>query len=809
MSAKPIMNRTGKHKRRGIGAVGIIIIVVIVVLVIATVGLIIGFFNLRNSVASSLDNIEKVGEREGKGSPSELVLSRDAIDALSCPDCVCKAPPCPSYLDLSPDAMEALRGSAGGEDVASEPSATCPDSLLGGGWTQFGKDVHGTSHANLPLDTVIGQHNVESLVEHCSVVVHPENLGTRKAGISATPSMVRGKAYVTTWSGYIAKLDLESCLVDKKVFIGEMLAGKHGRSASPNNVREASSNTPAHYQYFDFDTDTVVQGMTFGTPVNRNPFDTHYDATVVSVDRDLNYKWSTAVGPANNRWFYGASTTASQMINIKKKQACGGLSGSDGLTRGHPSVAGTPVEDWTSTMRGSAYCLNLADGALAWRVFTVPPNDGTDGPDHRKWTGCGVPGSGISYSERLGYTYFTSSSLFQYPENVEGCMAHDKAHPYDPAETPQRCRAIAEANEKQTHDKEWRIMADAIFAVDGKGNVAWHRAFNGIDALMSGCQGLGLQTDASIPQCPRRPGPGWEFSQGAVLVEAFEGSREKVCAIAKSGVATCLDSATGETVWIQNLGPGSTTGGGNPGNAIVRVEIDNKQFTLMIAVTSGHATRTGEDLAMSNEPIPTSSYLVNGDLVCNSGIVHAVDVETGHVVWQYVGRYARTGNRCPEPAPVFGQDNSTEKYKRHYEFFTAGPPRIAPRVGTWCDNAAGQSAEPSDFKHADGLTANGAHFPGPPTTTSDLVLQGDVDGIMHALDARSGNCARMMYCRSDVIDLDEPDTSSNRNRGGIYGGAAIDGEYVAFGCGHEQDDLFFDKKVHGNSLSVYKLPLAA
>lgn len=726
-----------------------------------------------------------------------------------------------------------------------------------GDWPLFGQDILNAKYVDK-----LSNSNDLIFAQRCKFIngYNPEDgppvptrpvIGdnTQRAnGISSTPTIDGDTAYFTTWAGTVAAIDLNpanTITVDGQVFcavlwekkIGaEILAGLHGRPDEAPFSTERSRNSPALFEYKEKGKGkgkgNMIPAMLLGSPVDRSTRDLAYDNVYFALARDDGrLLWSNSVCDASDPWCRGARTTAS--ASIHDDFAYGGLSGSVGLIHG----ANAGVEGLACTFRGKFFKIDLQDkGKLVWAGYTVPPNDGgpaepAEGDQYpsinKQWCGSGVWGSAPPIDVENGLVFFTSGNLYHVPyTDVETCLTPKVKPDHNfTSEKMVECHVIAEG------DAGHRIATDAVIAVRLDSNlgpnpvtgvkdadVAWYDPTMGLDMWTTGCRGLGLQ-DPNAPNflesCPIRSTPDWDFGQAPIFIPEKDGQSARLVAISKSGVAFIWEAngdGNGNPVRLAvvNVAPGSTLGGGHWGASY------NPATNFAYLQTSGTPTRSAKDFEMDNSEVPVTTGLTDGSTVCQAGVVTALNVGTGQIEWQNFSPYANlTGKPFPKTeenvckvAKIDDGPHTTEKYKRHFEFF---PDQIGGDVGTRnkCSllfDPENPNADTSLTNLDDQLPAPlnilGSRFHGPPASTTDHVYVPSMHGIVFQYDATDGECKKALYCGEEPTTVAEAVANIE---GGIYGGISLGDDEVLFGCGYAQIGFGGNafEQFWGNMLRVY------
>ena len=155
--------------------------------------------------------------------------------------------------------------------------------------------------------------------------------------------------------------------------------------------------------------------------------------------------------------------------------------------------------------------------------------------------------------------------------------------------------------------------SDAILAINiADGTLAWKFQATPNDIFLTGCM-----NDPEGPNCPPASSinKDWDFGAAIMLAQKSDGT-ELVLAGQKNGVVWALNPDNGELVWNTKVGPGGAMGGIHWGMAF-----DGEK------VFAANNQSTG----------PTADGNAPG--------IHALDVETGNIVWSYLNLPDCNGTR--------------------------------------------------------------------------------------------------------------------------------------------------------------------
>jgi len=237
------------------------------------------------------------------------------------------------------------------------------------------------------------------------------------------------------------------------------------------------------------------------------------------------------------------------------------------------------------SFRGSIVALNAMNGAILWKTYTVPDNGGVPGG----YSGGAIWGTTPAYDAASNTLSVTTGNNYTVPQTVKDCEAAGG--------TASSCLDPAD-------------HIDSVLALNaGTGAIKWATGTQGFDDWNVSC----------IPgfdphNCPSNPGPDYDFGSGPNLFTTKNAAGEKQLVVGagqKSGEYWALDAATGNILWSQAAGPGSTLGG----------------------IEWGPAT-DGKRVYIAEENFNGTSYTIPNGQTITSGSWAALDPATGKVLWQ-------------------------------------------------------------------------------------------------------------------------------------------------------------------------------
>lgn len=394
-------------------------------------------------------------------------------------------------------------------------------------WTSSGQSI--VNWRSQPLETKITPKNVNKLTQIFTVATDGD--------VSATPNISDGVAYFPDWSGSLWAVDATTGSQIWKVKLSDYtgIAGTVSRT-TPTSATKGTLLVATQQGAYLLAIDQRNGALLWKTQVDSQPF-----AIVTS---------SPAV-------FKGFAYL--------------------GVASIEEAVAADPNYHCCS-FRGSEVKINTTTGAIVWKTYTVPDNNGQPG----SYSGNAVWGSAAVVDPARNSVYIGTGNNYSAPD----CIVN------------QTC-----ANDPANY-------TDAVLALDmDTGAVKW------VDPLM----GLGSDNwnvACFVPpftNCPANAGPDYDFGQGPMKLQAkIGGKMTDILGIGqKSGNFWGINPNTGQILWSTQGGPGSALGGMEWGSA-----------------TDG----TRIYYAISNQyGIP---YTLKDGTITTGGLWGALDPATGAILWQ-------------------------------------------------------------------------------------------------------------------------------------------------------------------------------
>jgi polyvinyl alcohol dehydrogenase (cytochrome) len=477
------------------------------------------------------------------------------------------------------------------------------------GWRIAGRDPDNSR--NQPSERQISAANVHQLV--------PKWVFTTGSDVSATPTVAGNTVYFPDWAGnlYAVRADKGDLLWSRKI------SDYNGRAGSISRV------SPAIFEdQLIIGDHTGVGWLSEGAPSVG-----HDGAHVIAVDRHSGaLRWITEVDSHPAALITGSPVFHGTTVYV-------------GVSSEEETLAVNP-EYPCCTFRGSMVALDVFTGAVLWKTFTVPDNEGwTD-----RYSGNAI-WSPPAIDPRRGSLYIGIGNNYTVPDDVLQCQeeAIESDNPNPNCAAPDN-------------------YFDTVWALDlATGAIKWARRLSGFDAWTVAC--LSLPPGVN---CPSPHGSDFDFpGSGPNLLHvrdneqhgrdrqaehAGEHDRDLVGIGQKSGIYWALNPDNGEVVWSTMVGPGGTTGGIQWGTATdgtrIYVAITNSQHMTYTLANNGPTInwgswaaldpRTGRILWQVPDPTPGAIdpgavSVANGVLYAGSysGAMYALDARTGDVLFTF------------------------------------------------------------------------------------------------------------------------------------------------------------------------------
>ncbi|WOG88333.1 hypothetical protein DCAR_0207568 [Daucus carota subsp. sativus] len=418
--------------------------------------------------------------------------------------------------------------------------------------------------------------------------------------ISATPAIYNGTIYFPSWNGYIYAVNASDGSLIWKQYL-QSLTGIPPTGTFTNVTDTVSRSTPT---VAEDKLIVTINGPAFVIAVKcatgQLLWSTKLDNKSLSI--------VTMSGTFFQGSYYVGTSSAEETLPVE--QCC--------------------------LFRGSFAKLNVQTGAILWRTFMLPDNNGILG----EYAGAAIWGSSPSIDVERNQVYIATGNLYSVPQHVEDCQENLNNQTTPPTQ-PDPCV------EPENH-------SNSILALDmTTGEIKWYRQLGGYDVWFWAC------ADHTNPDCPPGPSPDADFGEAPMILSTkINGTkRDIVFAVQKSGFAWALDADNGSIVWSREAGHGGLGGGGIWGSATdierIYTNIANSGAANFTLAPSNTTTTAGGWVAMapdtgkvlwttadpSNSSAPGPVTVANGVVFAGStyrrGPIYAMNAKSGKVIWSY------------------------------------------------------------------------------------------------------------------------------------------------------------------------------
>ena len=460
--------------------------------------------------------------------------------------------------------------------VAALSAQSKPDVHRSGQWRIAGQNLNNTW--SQPAEHSISPANVKGL--------KPKWVFTTGGDVSATPTVDGDAVYFPDWSGnlFAVKKDSGRLVWSRKISDYDGVPGAISRVS------------PA------VDHDQLIIGDILSSK------QTHAGANVIAVDRRTGeLRWIRNVETHPAAIITGSPVVFDGIVYI-------------GVSSNEETLATNPAYPCCS-FRGSVVALDAKSGAILWKTFDMPDNNGQT----NQYSG-GAVWQPPAIDLKRGTLFIGTGNNYTVPPDVVACQ-----------------NANPTANCTAPDD-----FFDAALALDLKtGQVKWSKKLQGSDTWTVAC----ITSSGTNPNCPVPSSPDFDLGgSGPNLVGNIVGFGQK------SGIFWALNPDDGNIVWSTPVGPGASLGGIEWGTATdgkrIYVAIANSDHLPYTLVPSGQKitwgawsaldVATGKILWQTADPTAGtidrgSVSVANGVMYAgsNSGQMYALDATTGNILWNF------------------------------------------------------------------------------------------------------------------------------------------------------------------------------
>ncbi len=510
-----------------------------------------------------------------------------------------------------------------------------------GEWLSWGQNIDNTK--NPVGETFLTKDNVKNL--------KPEWIWEARASVYTFPTIKDNWLYVTDYPLFSPQSIIDPKKDGGWIYAVDRTKGTtiwerriYDYSGSEGNI--LSRNSPAIFE------DMLV----FGDALNSSSFARTFKnakSSVYGVNRFTGEMiWKTVVDD-----HYASQITQSPVIHDGVVYV-----GVSSIELAIPGLLG-PLYSCCN-FRGSMLALDAKTGAILWKTYTIPDNQGR----RDQFSGGSVWGSSPSIDTKRGVVYIATGNNYDAPTPLKDCIKDSK----DDAIKEEACYVNFDAPDN---------YFDSVMALDLKtGAIRWVQKVLRYDAWNFAC----LLPNPIQLACPKPKGGDYDFGQAPMIIHdaLVDGKTKDLVVVGqKTGIFWAFDpDQGGNTVWSTQVGPEGLFGGHEFGSATdgkrIYVQITNlehKDIPLIAGPHKGETTHGGIWAALDiatgtilwQMPVPASSLPLTGNIdsgkfgkglgigffalamgplsVANGvvyagsldGYMYAMDAETGNFLWSY------------------------------------------------------------------------------------------------------------------------------------------------------------------------------
>jgi len=415
-----------------------------------------------------------------------------------------------------------------------------------------------------------------------------------------------------------------------------------------------------------------------------------------------------------------------------------------------------------ATFIGQVMKIHLEDGSLVWKQNTLPSLGAGSWAGASVWSKPGV-------DEEAGIVVVGTGNMHFMPEDAQQCFLD---YP-DIGNSSTWSRASRFCHDQMVAAYEHPLPDDALIGLNiTTGEFIWVYKSGGIDCYNVACQLMGAGPSAFGPQTRIEPGgpgtgchgfmgPDWDY--GGTMVIVRRNNRALAIAGAKSGVVSAVDLYTGTLYWQLDLGPSGTTSGIHWGGSY-------SDATGMF-----YGANAGNFIVDGNTGARESAYnkIAGGVETCEGGTIHAIDVESGIVVWESFdpwsnNTYTGTFNEDCRTGDDLSRTTLIDLFKADWVFHSASGETFDRTLTA----TLGEPCRREDTTSLDNGTFD-ARLHGPLAISNGVLAAASMTGNVYLHDTITGNCVKALSCE----------------RGAIYGGVTFSDNQMFAQCGYEKFGL--------------------
>eukprot|EP01084_Bolivina_argentea_P132400 233653_1 len=546
-------------------------------------------------------------------------------------------------------------------------------------------------------------------------------------------------AVLTTKTGYIFKIDLISCELIWKRNISELIGINkpiYGVDSVTLYQLSDADNEFDNYNKYSILFGTTGADMQFIDGVFDGSTDN--DCYAVSVSSNGTLEWFINLGVEH---YLHAGCLIHGFI-IDDIYAYGGM-----------SSFGWGISYKDQGFRGKMMKINLLNQTIEneWYAF---PEEKSGKANESSYTGTGIWGWPAIIDE---YIIFGTGQMLSAPDYIDDCFRNESNIKFDRF-TENICGENVENETLYWKCMEANVYPSSMIVLNKNTfQVKISAVLNGMDVWKGGCNPAEF-TLLNNTECPAFPGTDGDLSALSSYYDKDTG-RIYAAGLSKTGMFYVYDIESAELKISKKVGPWSEIGGGTWSLAI------DTDSMMAFATITGGAVRSGYKIYRET--------LADGNIVCETGTLHAIDLKTGYTLYQIVDSYGYLNNNS------FCYSESFNSY-------------VDVTIDGVCERAFNGSEMLSASETANNKvyypiktepipTETLARFHGGVTIVNDMIIIASVSGDAYIHDLKTGEYIDSVTCANHEFVSDNVTYSY---RSSLYSGVSVyDNKLVMFCTG--------------------------
>eukprot|EP01084_Bolivina_argentea_P132402 233655_1 len=547
------------------------------------------------------------------------------------------------------------------------------------------------------------------------------------------------RAILTTRAGYIQSIDLNSCSLIWSQNVAELL----GYNSSQYIIH--SRDTVTLYKVSDNEYNTDNYSILFGT-TNSAPFDTDrldpfcYAVSVSGNDGTL--EWSINLGTD----YYENTGCLVHGFIVDGIYAFGGMSSTANII---------PYDK--GGFRGRFMKLNLVTQLIEDIWYSFPTNK-SGKANESSYTG----GSIWSWPAIINdYIIFGTGQFYSAPDYINQCFRNQSNINFDTF-SENICGENVENASLYWKCMEYGDIYPTSLIVLNKHTFEPKitAILNGMDVWTELCGPSATFSPLNVTGCPAFVGLDGDL---AAISSYYDYNTNKIYAagLSKTGMFYVYDIEDEELKISKKVSPWGIVGGG-----IWSLAIDQKTMIAVVTITGSNENRNLYRQTMAD-----------GNIICFTGNVHAIDLNTGYTIWQMVDPYGNLFNDsfCYTFNVSMYELNKDVSVNGTCQRAFDGSQMLSP-LQTATDKVF-YPAQKGPFPRYESIVSG---FWGATTIVNDIILIPSSKGDIYIHNLKTGEYIDSITCPDYQITLDENQTVWYR--GAVGKGVSVYDDRMVFLC---------------------------